>query len=159
TGIYPAGGPAGKELSVRVLGDPTGEREETVSLPNTSGNFEYFAGRPGEQPPSSNVLRVSPYPNVLKSEGAEPTLVPALPAALNGIYSERGRADTFRFAAKKNESWLVRVYARTLGSPMDPRIWIRSANDSKDLLLADDSRMADLGYVSARGSWSMKDIL
>jgi len=42
---------------------------------------------------------------------------------------------------------------------MDPRIWIRSANDFKDLLLADDSRMADLGYVSARGSWSMKDIL
>src|SRR5262249_6923519 len=140
-------------------GDPTGEREETVTLPGAPGNFDYFAGSRAEQPPSPNVLRVSPYPNVLKVENAPSTSVPALPAALNGIYKEKGRPDVFTFTAKKNESWKVRVYARTLGSPMDPKIWIRAANNPKDLLAADDSRMPDLGYVSVRGSWSIKDVL
>src|SRR5207249_1525367 len=61
TGIYPAGGRAGEKLSIRVLGDPIGERVETVALPAEPGNFDYFAGPPGERPPSPNVLRVSPY--------------------------------------------------------------------------------------------------
>jgi hypothetical protein len=159
TGIYPAGGQTGEKLSVRVLGDPAGERQETVTLPKTPGNFDYFAGTRGQEPPSPNVIRVSSYPNVLRADGPAATPVPALPAALNGIYTNRDGADTFTFTAKKNESWRVRVYARTLGSPMDPRIWIRAANNPNNLLTADDSRMTDLGYVSVRGSWAMKDIL
>jgi len=159
TAIYPAGGQTGEKLSVRVIGDPTGERQETIVLPKTIGNFNYFAGPHGQQPPSPNVLRVSPFPNVLKRDNLSPTPVPALPAALNGIYMDHNRADTYTFSAKKNETWRVRVYARTLGSPMDPRIWIRSLNDPKNILSADDSRMSDLGYVSIRGSWTVKDVL
>jgi hypothetical protein len=159
TGIYPAGGRVGEKLQVRILGDPSGPREETLTLPKESGNFNYFAGPRGQQPPSPNVLRVSPYPNVLKVGAGESTPVPALPAALNGMYTDSSRPDVFSFRAKKDDSWRVRVYARTLGSPMDPRIWIRAANNPKDLLAADDSRMPDLGYVSIRGSWSQKDVL
>ncbi len=159
TGIYPAGGPAGEKLSVHVLGDPAGARVETVTLPKTPGNFDYFAGPFGQQPPSPNVLRVSPYPNVLKAEGESPTPVQSLPAALNGIFNQKGRSDTFSFPAKKNEVWRVRVYARTLGSPMDPKIHMRAANNPKDLLVAEDSKMTDLGYVSGRGTWSVKDVL
>jgi hypothetical protein len=78
---------------------------------------------------------------------------------LNGIYTNASRPDVFSFAAKKDASWRVRVFARTLGSPMDPKIWIRAANNPKDLVAADDSRMPDMGYVSIRGSWSTKDVL
>jgi hypothetical protein len=160
TGIYPAGGQAGSETAVRILGDPAGERTERIALPKQPGDFPYFAGPPGQHPPSPNVLRVSPYPNVLKADGDGSTLVPALPAALNGIIAKAGEVDTFRFPAKKGEQWQVRVYARTLGSPMDPKIWIRPAADgAKNLLEADDAKPADLGFVSWRGTWAVKDTL
>ena len=159
-GIYPAGGQAGQKLSVRVLGDPAGERTETVSLPKDPGNFDYFSGPPGQQPPSPNVLCVSPYPNVMKAEGKGPTNVPTLPAALNGIYSTKGstrRVQLFRKEKRRHggsvytrEPW-VRQWIR--------KIWIRAANNPKDLMSVDDSKMAELGYVSTRGSWFIKDML
>lgn len=159
TGIYPAGGQAGTELTAHILGDPTGPRTETIALPRTPGDFDYFAGKRTEQPPSPNTLRVSPYPNVLKSDAPGPTPVPALPAALNGILTEKGAADTFRFTARKGQEWQVRVYARTLGSPMDPRIWIAAANAPKHLLDADDAKPAEIGLLTWRGTWHTKELL
>jgi hypothetical protein len=157
--IYPAGGQAGTTIQARVLGDPAGERTESLGLPKKTGNFDYFAGAPPDQPPSANVLRVSPYPNVLKTEGDGPTDLPALPVALNGIITKRGEVQTFRFSAKKGESWRIQAFARTLGSPMDPKIWIRAANSDKNILEADDSKLAELGNVSMRGTWYTKDTL
>jgi hypothetical protein len=159
TGIYPAGGQTGEQLTVRVLGDPTGEREERITLPASPGPVDYFPGPKGQQPPSANILRVSPYPNVLKSEGDEPTPVPSLPAALNGIFTRPNGVDEFRFTAKKNDAWRVQVFARTLGSPMDPKFTIRPANAQNVIVTADDSKLADLGQPSNRGTWHMKDML
>jgi hypothetical protein len=158
-GIYPAGGEAGHQITARILGDPTGERTDTIALPRETGNFAYYSGNATEQPPSPNILRVSAFPNVLKAEGSGPTLVPALPAALNGILTSKGQPDEFRFTAKKGDNWKVQVFARTLGSPMDPKIWIRAASQPNHLLEADDCRLADLGYPSARASWYIKDTL
>src|SRR5260370_734445 len=120
TGIYPAGGQVGATTAVHILGDPLGERTERIVLPKLPGDFSYFAGEPGQRPPSPNILRVSPYPNVLKADGDGPTAVPVLPAALNGILTKSGEVDTFRFTAKKGEARQNGVLARTLGSPMDP---------------------------------------
>ena len=157
--IFPAGGQAGTTLSARILGDPTGERTEEIQLPKKLGNFDYFAGQPGERPPSPNQLRISPYPNIIKSEGDEPTRVPALPAALNGILSKAGETDAFRFPAKKGETWQVRVYARSLGAPMDAKIWIRAADNPKHLVDADDAKLPEIGLPSSRGSWHIKDLM
>ena len=151
TAIFPTGGQAGSALQARILGDPTGERMEAIALPATPGNLEYYS----DSTPSPNVVRVSPYPNVIWSGDA--TQVPALPAALNGIIANAGEVQTYRFTARKNETWQVRVYGRTLGAPIDPKIWIRAANNPKNLLEADDSRLQDLGYVSQRGNWRIKD--
>lgn len=159
TGIYPAGGQAGSQQAARILGDPTGERTETIALPKKLGDFEYYSGSANEQPPSPNILRVSPYPNVLKIEGDAPTPVPALPAALNGILTKKDAADTFQFTAKKGQEWRIRVYARTLGSPMDPRIWIRGADNPKHLLDADDAKPAEIGLLTWRGTWHTKELL
>jgi hypothetical protein len=159
-GVYPAGGQTGTKIEARILGDPAGERTESIALPKKTGNFDYFAGSAPDQPPSANVLRVSPYPNVLKADGDGPTAVPSLPAALNGILAKRGDVQTFRFSAKKGEQWKIRVYARTLGSPMDPKIWIGAdANPGKHILEADDSKLAEIGNVSMRGTWYTKDTL
>jgi hypothetical protein len=159
TGIYPSGGQAGTTIEARILGDPLGERTEEIALPKQAGNFNYIAGAPGERPPSPNVLRVSPYPNVLHGDGEDPTPVPALPAALNGILSKAGETDAFRFTARKGQVWQVRVYGRSLGSPVDPKIWIKADGGAKNLLEADDSKPADLGFVSWRGAWAVKDTL
>ena len=159
TGVYPAGGQTGEHLSVKVLGDPTGERSEQITLPATPGPVDYFPGPKGQQPPSANVLRVSPYANVLKIEGDEPTPVAALPAALNGIYTKANGVDEFRFSAKKGESWHVQVFARSIGSPMDPKLTIRPAKSGGTIVNADDSKLADLGQPSNRGTWHMKEML
>lgn len=159
TGIYPAGGQAGEHLTVKILGDPTGERTGQLTLPNVSGPIDYFSGQKGEQPPSPNMLRVSPYPNVLKADGDQPTPVASLPAALNGIFTKENGVDEFRFTAKKGEAWHVQVFARTLGSPMDPKFVIRAAKGGGAVVAADDSKLAELGQPSYRGTWHTKEML
>ncbi|HEY3739708.1 MAG TPA: PPC domain-containing protein [Bryobacteraceae bacterium] len=153
--LFPAGGERGTSVDVRVLGDPTGDRVERVELPDTNGDSPYFSGAPGEKPPSPNRLRVSPYPNVMAAaDGTSPASVLALPAALNGILDKNNSAQ-FRFSAKKGQAWRVQVFARSLGSPMDPIIRIRPANSDKNILIADDAILAELGYPSARGTWAL----
>jgi hypothetical protein len=159
TGIYPAGGQSGERLSVKILGDPKGERTETITLPKAAGLVDYYPGQKNEQPPSPNMLRVSAYPNVLKTEGPDPTPVPALPVALNGVYAKSGSVDEFKFTAKKGESWRVQVFARTIGSPMDPKFTIRNAKGGGAIVAADDVKLADLGQPSNRGTWHIKDML
>ena len=159
TAIYPAGGQAGQQLSVKVLGDPMGERNERITLPKVTGPVDYYPGPKGQQPPSPNILRVSAYPNVLKAEGDQPTPVDSLPAALNGIFTKPNGLDEFRFTAKKNETWHIQVFARTLGSPMDPKFTIRPAKSQNVIVAADDSKLADLGQPSNRGTWHTKEML
>ncbi len=100
-------------------------------------------------------MRVSSYANTLW-QGAE-TPVASLPAALNGILDKPGTSHTFRFPAKRGQAWRVQVFSRTLGAPVDPKIWIRAVNGNKNVLEADDSRMQDLGLPSTRGNWHIKD--
>ncbi len=158
TAIFPAGGQAGTTIDARILGDVAGERNESIALPKTPGNFDYFTRGAGiTSPPSANVMRVSPYPNVIKSAGDGPTAVPAIPAALNGILEKPGQVDTFRFSAKKGERLHFRVYARTLGAPVDARIWLTAAGNDRRQMDVDDSHLPDLGLPSSRGSWYIKD--
>jgi hypothetical protein len=146
--IFPAGGPAGSTLSAQILGDPTGVRTEEIALPQRNGNLSYFSGNA----PTPNTLRISPYPNVLAGDQT----VAALPVAFNGIIAKPGQSDTFHFTARKGESWKIHVYGRTLGAPIDPKIWITDAK-GKNVLNADDTKLVDLGLPSARGTWYIKD--
>lgn len=158
TALFPAGGQAGTTMEARILGDAAGERTEAIALPSRPGNFDYFTHGLGiTSPPSPNPLRVSPYPNVLAAAGESPTPVAALPAALNGILEKAGQTDTYRFSAKKGQRLHFRVFARTLGAPVDARLWLRSAANDKRLFDVDDSRLQDLGLPSSRGSWYIKD--
>ena len=54
-----------------------------------------------------------------------------------------GEAHVYRLALKKG-AWRVQVFARTLGAPVDPKIWIRAAASAgqKNLLEADDAQSA-----------------
>jgi hypothetical protein len=147
--VFPAGGQAGSTISAKILGDPAGDRTEQIVLPKTLGNLNYFSG----DAPTPNVLRVSEYPNVMAGDEG----VASLPAAFNGIIAHPGESDTFRFTAKKGEAWKIRVYGRTLGAPIDPKIWVADAKTGKHVLDADDAKLADLDLPSARGTWYIKD--
>lgn len=151
TAVFPAGGEAGEHLNVKVLGDPAGERTEQLVLPKRTGNFSFFS----QDAPSPNMLRVAAYPNIFEGD----LRIAQAPVAMNGIISQPGEVDRFYFWGKKGVTYKIRVYGRSLGSPIDPKIWIRASNSTKNVLEADDSKLADLGYVSARGSWFVKDIL
>ncbi len=145
TGIYPAGGKAGSEMEFSMLGDVKGAYPIKVKLPESSLNdtFGVFAIRDGMSPPSPNEVRLSPFDNVLENgannTGAEAVESSgALPLAFNGILEAEGDEDFFRFTAKKGENYQFKVFASTIGSPVDPVITLYDAK-LKSLGSSDDA--------------------
>ncbi len=160
TGLYPAGGQVGQELSVQILGDPKGPSSQTVKLPATpTADLRFVAIDPETSipAPTPNTLRVSPFGNVLENEPND--LVDAitaqsaatLPIAFNGIIDKPGDVDCFRFAAKKGERFRIHCLANAVGSPLDPTIWIQQAGGKGNPQRATDSRPNQLGYAPYGG--------
>jgi hypothetical protein len=163
TSVYPTGGKAGETVMLKFLGDPGGEFSQAIKLPETPRDkFGVFAQQGGIAP-SPNWIRISPFPNVLEvspnpdqdpnrsglSADRRLEMVSALyreaatpPVALNGIISQKGEADWFRFKAKKDQTLEVGVYARRLRSPLDSVLEIFDAN-GKSIASNDDSAGSD----------------
>lgn len=121
--VYPAGGQYGQATEIRWLGDPAGEKTETVTLPSEAQyNFGLFAQDENGIAPSANDFRLSALENVLETEPnnapAEATAFNA-PSAVNGILETEGDVDCFKFKATKGQVLDIRVLARTLRSPLD----------------------------------------
>jgi hypothetical protein len=156
TGVYPAGGPAGKELSVRIIGDPKGDWSQAVTLPatETSRDFRFVAidAESNVPAPTPNTLRVSPFDNVLEAEpndsedAIKSQSSASLPIAFNGIIEKAGDIDCFRFTAKKGERFKIHCLANSLGSPLDPTIWVKQVGAKGNPQRATDSRPNQLGY-------------
>src|SRR6185503_6713566 len=134
--VYPAGGPAGETLEVRFISDAAGDFSRHIKLPAAPNDkFGLFAQQGDSVAPSPNWLRISPFPNVLESgpnqsrDKATATDRMA-PLALNGILTEKGQSDWFRFKAKKEQPLEVNVYARRLRSPLDSVIEVFDAKGS-----------------------------
>ena len=157
---YPPGGPAGPSQKVRFLGDPLGDYDDTVAIPAETGTFPYFGDAP-----MPLLLRSSGFPNVLESESAAETRVEKLPAAVNGIIDQSDDTDAFRLSVKKGDRVRVRVFAATLGSPLDPAIRIRrldAAGKPETIELeADDAPVVDRDIfgTSFRSVGGLKDLL
>ena len=117
---FPPGGPAGKPLMVKLLGDPLGDYDVTIPVPEVAGTFDYFGDAP-----SQLLLRSSPFDNVLEIPDAAETRVSALPTAVNGILDTPGDTDAFRLSVRKGDRYQIRVFSAALGSPLDPEIRIR----------------------------------
>lgn len=142
--VYPAGGMKGEKLAATFLGDPAGDEAIHVTLPAQAGDFAF-----NDTMASPLMMRVSEFPNVLEAKDAESTTVSALPAALNGRIEAANDADSFRVKAKAGDRWRVRVFARSFGTPLDPRLTIRKADAEPDDITADDSTLPD------RDLWAM----
>jgi hypothetical protein len=136
--IFPAGGMKGEKLSATLLGGASGAEPLQVALPAQAGDFDF-----NDTMPSSLLMRVSDFPNVLEGKDADETAVPNLPSALNGRIESAGDSDSFRVKTKAGERWRVRVFARSLGTPLDPKLSIRKAGAESDDLTADDATLID----------------
>lgn len=130
TAIYPAGGKAGSEMEFTMLGDATGPYQWKAKLPLEALNdtVGIMALQDGISPPSPNEVRISPFDNVLEKEPnnkhTEATPGGALPLAFNGILESEGDVDFFQFTAKKDQSFEFRVFADSIGTPVDPVLTI-----------------------------------
>ncbi len=130
TAIYPAGGKAGSEIEFTMLGDVKGPYSFKTKLPESALNDKLglLAPHAGMTPPSPNEVRLSPFDNILENEPnnvhTEATPAGALPIAFNGVLQTEGDVDFFRFSAKKDQSFQFRVFANSIGTPVDPVITI-----------------------------------
>ena len=141
---FPAGGKAGEKLEVTLMGDPGGPMKKTIQLPpQANPDFGYFSEHNGTTAPSPNKIRVTDYASIREVEPnnnwkqATATEL-TLPLAFDGIISEDGDQDYFKFKAKKGQKFNVRVHARSVSSPLDPVLGIRDAK-GKSLKGNDDA--------------------
>ncbi len=131
-GVYPAGGKAGSEVEVTLLGDQKGDYKTKIKLPaEGQDTVNVFGAHEGQLPPSGNKIRVSKYDNILEKEpnntSKEATPGAALPLAFNGILQEQGDTDYFKFTAKKGQKYRFRSYANKIGTAVDTVIYIYDA--------------------------------
>jgi len=144
---YPAGGKAGEEIEVKLLGDVRGPVTQKIKLPEKAGDFDYYFAQDGQSVPSPNKLRAVAFPNVLEVEpnngAAEATKTDApLPLAFNGIIAQTGDIDFFRFRAKAGQTFEVRCVARGVRSPLDSVLTMHKG-DGAQIADNDDSGAPD----------------
>ncbi|MBS0210674.1 MAG: PPC domain-containing protein [Planctomycetes bacterium] len=128
---YPPGGPLGQTVSVKLIGDVAGDTTLALATPKkASYRYEIQAHDDRGAAPSGIPFRLSTLANALEAEpndtSDKATPVTA-PVALNGILQAEGDIDRFKFTAKKGESYDVRLFGRSLRSPIDSVLTIERA--------------------------------
>lgn len=135
--VYPAGGKAGEEMSVKFIGDVKGPFDQKVKVPATPGEiYPLFAEQDGLMAPSANTFRVSDFGNVLEAEPNDEVSKAtahdgALPIAFNGIIEKEDDVDHFKFKATKGQVVDINVYGRRVRSPLDPVLSIHKTDGSR----------------------------
>jgi len=142
TAAFPGGGPPGKPLEVKWLGDPSGEKNETTTLPEKPPlAHRVIASDDAGAAPTGVPLRVVDLPNVVEIEPnneLDNATKAELPAALCGLMNAKEDIDRFRIAAKKGEVWDFNLVAREIRSPLDGVLRLRNAKGDA-LVGADDN--------------------
>ncbi|MBX9582604.1 MAG: PPC domain-containing protein [Gemmataceae bacterium] len=147
TAVVPAGGKPGEELEVTFLGDPSGPIKQKVKLPPAADPlFRVHCQTPDGVHPAGFKFRVIDLPNVV--EGGANTALPAAapgpaPGAFNGVISKPGEQKFFRFPAKKGQVFDVHCYARRVGSPLDPVVYLGGHTAGGEFVSNDDSAGPD----------------
>lgn len=116
TAVYPAGGPAGQPLDVTFLGDKLGTFTAQIKLPDEPvARHAAWASRDGRSAASANLVRVSPFGNVLETEPNngfdKANSASTVPIALNGIIGEARDVDIYRIGLTQGQVVDVRVCA------------------------------------------------
>lgn len=146
--MIPAGGRPGETIKATFVGDVNGPIEREVTLPNEIP-LDPYSVEVSDQlgvAPTSHPVRIGDFQNVMEQEPNNSINVATagpLPAAFNGVISEKGDVDCFKFTAKKDQTVEIEVYARRLRSGLDPVITVNQVSNGKQLAADDDSRGVD----------------
>lgn len=128
TGVVPAGGKPGEEIEFRFLGDPLGEVRQKIKLPTAGGEqFRIHCQTPEGIHPAGIKVRVGDLGGVVESgtnNSPQAATTLPVPGAAHGVIAKAGETDYFTFPAKKGQVFDVRVYARRIGSPLDPVVHV-----------------------------------
>jgi len=163
---YPLGGQPGEKLKTTLYGDVEGNIDIDLQLPASVSPYEKSII---SHAPKGSIIplrfHVAGFPNILEAQGDHGREENAqhyngsLPIAFNGKIEKEGETDWYRFSAKAGERYLVRSFAGTFGSPIDPYLKIKPAKgtESQIALEADDSTWLDHDWCSA-GRWRCKDL-
>ncbi|MEZ6047744.1 MAG: PPC domain-containing protein [Planctomycetaceae bacterium] len=143
---FPAGGKLGEETEVKFLGVPGGELVQKVQLPDEPNEeFGISVETPEGIAPTPNAFRLFEHGNAFEVEPnnsvAEASPV-ELPLAFNGIISEPGDIDFYKFQAKKGEVYEIECFARRVRSPLDSVMVVYNASGTA-LASDDDARKPD----------------
>jgi len=130
--VFPAGGPDGKMLSVRLLdSEASGSDSFTIDRLSSDGShwFPLRLTSGKVTTPTSIPLRVSPFENVLESEACASIDLAVkspheLPIAFNGILEQTGEVDYYAFSAKPGSLVRLQVFAQSVGSTIDSKITV-----------------------------------
>lgn len=155
--VYPMGGKLGEKAKLQFIdavneGDPVRAVEKEVQLPSELGfrNGLFFADQGGTSP-TPNPFRFNDLTNHLEAEPnnsfTEDKTPLAVPIAINGVISQPGDYDYFKFTAKKGQKLNVQCYARRLGSGLDPAMNIYDAK-KKHIVSNDDNANKPDSYIS-----------
>ncbi|HBP21465.1 MAG TPA: hypothetical protein DEA08_27215 [Planctomycetes bacterium] len=130
TASFPLGGRPGEALSLRYLGEAAGVSSETLTLPVSSASRCEVFPRAGEaQAQTPLPLALSEHEGVLEREPNDRKRAQkiTLPAAIDGVLEKTGDHDFFTFSAKKGQTFMIQLRARSLGSPLDGvvNVWDR----------------------------------
>ncbi|MFZ5833391.1 MAG: PPC domain-containing protein [Planctomycetota bacterium] len=130
--VFPPGGQPGQSISLTLLGDLRGPLVKAVTLPSELGaTYGITAVDDGGVAPWPLPFRLSALENAVEQEPNDAfgsATAFSAPGAVNGILSQPGDVDHFKFSAKKGAVLDVRVFARSLRSPVDTVIAILRAN-------------------------------
>src|SRR5262249_54198678 len=148
TSVFPAGGQAGQDITLTFVSPTPGPFTQSVHLSAMpQEKFGVYAVLEGLSAPTPNWLRVSDFPNVLairpnQDREHATTTERNPPVAFDGIISQNGQEDWFRFPATKDVPLTPAVYARRLRSPLDSVLEILDPT-GKNLASDDDANGAD----------------
>jgi hypothetical protein len=148
--IVPAGGRLGEKAIVRGFGDVLGTKTIETKLPAESTvNFGLQVSDDKGFSPYPNAFRLAPFGDTIEAEPNDDhprATAFETPRALDGTIDKPGDVDHFVFKAKKGQTFDARVFARSLGSPLDSVVYIFKKGNGGGLVANDDSQGPD-SYV------------
>lgn len=145
--VYPLGGKPGEQVTLKFMGDPSGDFMHKLTLPGQADNdYVVVPERDGQLAPTGHAFRLNDLPNILEDVSKPNDAMsqvkegPAFdaPVALNGIIEKPRDNDYFKIRLKKNQQVRVTCFASRMGSPLDPIVNVFNVKDGKHLQGNDD---------------------
>lgn len=145
--VYPLGGRPGEQVALRFIGDAAGDFEQPITLPDQPDNdFLVVPERDGKRAPTGHAFRVNPLPNIHEGDSSQNNSMNDvaeaqaldLPVAFNGIIEAPGDNDFFKLKLRKGQDVTLRVFASSMGSPLDSVVNVWRADNKQHLQGNDD---------------------